>query len=596
MSDELKSKILSATPIANLIGEHVALSDRGYMKVGLCPFHEERGPSFTVYPDHYHCFGCKESGDAISFVRKFLGLGFVDALKMLGQRAGIDTSELDLQHLAKSARNDTSQLFKIMLVAQHFFIERLSAPIGKNVREYLDARGFAHASVKEYGFGFAPDEMRSLTDHLLKQGFKPADLEACSVATPSAKNGQLYDFFRNRLTIPIHDIHGRLIAFGGRAMDDFPPKYKNSRDTKLFDKSQTLFGLHRARESIRKGGQALIVEGYMDAIQLWNYGFHGTAACMGTALRSSHLRMLSHLTQKAVLIFDGDLAGQRANLNTLNASLDIPRLDIRVVCLPAEDDPDSFVVRNGAGALQDLIDHAEGLLEFCLRTRLQNASPVAVADILHKELLPWLGQVKDTLRRAVLLNRVSFYSGVTRDTLEREIQSGHSGSPRPSVQKKALETVTRTIAKPLDSLAFDLVGHVFFAQPSEVESEILRTYFNTELEMDELWLEFMLDCLKSLETGKCPAEAERSAWSSTTDSQVMGLVEQLYQRRAAFAVEDRRRAISRVKNANLMKKYQSQVARLRGQLNASEQSTTSEILAAIKELNTRISQLQKTGA
>lgn len=588
MSEALKQKILAATPLAALIGEHVTLTDKGYIKVGLCPFHEERGASFTVYPDHFHCFGCKASGDAISFVRKHLGMGFIDALKHLAARAGIDASELDQQRFDGEKRKDIQALFRLMAAAQQFFVQRLQ--LHPRVLDYARSRGFSPENIDAFGFGFAPDETRSLTDALSRlPGAKIADIESCSLSTPSAKNGQHYDFFRNRLMIPIHDIHGRLIAFGGRAMDDYPPKYKNSRDTPLFDKSQTLFGLHRARECIRKGDPAILVEGYMDTLQLWQQGFGGTTACMGTALRTSHLRSLHQLTNRLYLLFDGDAAGQKASLSTLTSSLEVPKLDLRVVRLPADEDPDTFVMKHGPPALHAAIDQAEPLIDFALRERLAENRGLNISEALQKDILPWLRQVSDGLKRALILNRVSFYSGVSRDTLERELKAEpRLASARPALAKAVMP---RAQARPLDGLQFDLLGQLFFAQPGDLDPMVWEDFIRKEMDLDELWADFAHDCLVSIKEGTPPAEADRTAWLSGVDSQVVECIDQFKKRQLAFKVDNRRHAMERIRLAWSLKKHQAQVAKLREKLNASDRESMIQILAAIKDLNLGIDKL-----
>lgn len=330
--DHIKNRILERLNLVSLIGKTVALKTRSGHWVGLCPFHEERSPSFTVYPDHYFCYGCQQNGDAITFVRKTSGLSFIEALKLLGQEASRHP-EIDQAQSFKKNRQDDASLYKILLAAQDLLAQNLHSTRGQTFVAYLEKRGFQPDNIKKFGFGMAFDEPTGLLDSLVRQRFSPRDIEACSLATPSAKNGKLYDFFRNRLTVPIHDSSGRIIAFGGRAMDDYPPKYKNSRETRLFDKSNTLFGLHHAKTQLRRGQPAIVVEGYMDTLQMWQHGFENTVACMGTALKKSHLQMLSQLTGKVILLFDGDTAGQKASLSTVNVGLEVPNLKIEVVVL-----------------------------------------------------------------------------------------------------------------------------------------------------------------------------------------------------------------------------------------------------------------------
>ena len=298
MSVEIaKKRILDKVPLGSLIGEQIQLSMRSGRQVGLCPFHQEKSPSFTIFDDHYFCFGCRARGDAIEYVRHVQGLNFIEALKYLAEKYSVDAPELEDSRKAQESREESSKLYRILQTAQEYFLTNLERN-GRHVKEYLINRGFKEDVIKEYGFGFAPDHSMGLVSHLLKLGFSLQDATTASVATQSQRDHKTYDFFRNRLMIPIKDHHGRLIAYGGRTMGDDPAKYKNSRETPLFDKSHTLYGLDRAKEHIRRKRRAIVVEGYMDALQLWNHGFGETVACLGTALTPQQMQMMRQMQQQ----------------------------------------------------------------------------------------------------------------------------------------------------------------------------------------------------------------------------------------------------------------------------------------------------------
>lgn len=595
-SDALKNRILADTPLAALIGEHVKLSERGGLRVGCCPFHEENSASFTVYPDHYFCFGCRESGDAISFTRKIKGMGFIDALKFLGSRAGIDTTELDSQRLARSDRLDDAPLYQAMLLANDFFKEQLQSPRGEKARAYLVHRGFSPELIKEYGFGLALDEPRLLTDYLSqKHRLSPRDVEACSLASPSAKNGQLYDFFRNRVMIPIYDPHGRLVAFGGRALDDYPPKYKNSRETRLFDKSSVLFGYQRARDFIRKGEPAIIVEGYMDVLQLWTHGFPGAVACMGTALKTQHLRLLSNITNRVYLLFDGDQAGQKASLSTVAASLEFPRMDVRVAQLPADQDPDTYVQTFGPEKLKGLLSSSEQLIDAALKQKLANQSGIALADTVQRDIVPWLSAVEDTFRLEILLNRLSFHSGISKELLTDEVrktrQQNRQGARSVPLEKPS---APRAPARPLSGIEFELLGHLYFAEPAEVDVGAIKDFVGNELELDDCWVDLATDFLDTLKRGSSPSREEKSRWVSALDPLVLELFDRLGAKAEAFQNPERALAFLRLRKEYSLKKRQLSIAALRSKLKTTAPQEVNQVLSAIMDINKEIGSIEKT--
>ncbi|MBM4253771.1 MAG: DNA primase, partial [Deltaproteobacteria bacterium] len=346
MSDALqdvKTRILTRVNLETVIGEKVRLENSGGRLKGLCPFHNEKSPSFVLYGDSFYCFGCKKSGDAITFVRETEGLGFVDALKHLAGKYGIEAPELEAALSRRGGRRQEASLHAMMQAAQEFYVAERQSPAGQAASDYLLARGFSAANIDAYGFGMTPRESYGLVRHLRQKGFREEDMISCSLATASARDGRALDFLRGRVTIPIRDQHGRVIGFGGRTMDGAQPKYLNSRETALFDKSHTLFGFDAARTAMRSRGRAIVVEGYMDTLQLWQSGFPEAVACLGTAFTSAQLKLMKAATAAVVLLFDGDSAGQKATLSAVRVALSVPEIQVKAAVLPPGEDPDSFV-------------------------------------------------------------------------------------------------------------------------------------------------------------------------------------------------------------------------------------------------------------
>ncbi|MDQ3231858.1 MAG: CHC2 zinc finger domain-containing protein, partial [Pseudobdellovibrionaceae bacterium] len=253
-----KQRILQRVPLAALIGETIALTTRSGRQVGLCPFHGEKSPSFTIFDDHYFCFGCRARGDAITFVREMQGLSFLESLRYLAEKFGIEVPELEHPTHDRQARQTEANLYKICAESLTFFRERLMATNGTFALQYLESRGFTPEFIEKHQFGLSPQEPQFLVNHLLRKGFAIKDMITASMANSSNYDNKAYDFFNHRLMIPIFDMHGRTIAFGGRCFGDEQPKYKNSRETPLFDKSQVLYGRHLAKEPIRRDRRAIV--------------------------------------------------------------------------------------------------------------------------------------------------------------------------------------------------------------------------------------------------------------------------------------------------------------------------------------------------
>ncbi len=355
---ELVQRIKDATDLVALIGQAVKLRKQGAAWVGLCPFHSERSPSFQVLADRgfYHCFGCGKHGDAFSWIMEREGLTFPETMEQLARSAGI---ELPKMRERPPAEVDLESKLREALDAAQAFYEQKRRETPR-AEDYLKRRGISETFLQEAGFGYAPDSWEALVNHLRKLGFSHELIEQAGLASRSER-GSLVDFLRNRLTIPIHDARGRLIAFGGRAFGDDKPKYLNTRETALFSKSQILFGFHRAKGHLRDG--ALVVEGYFDVLQLHQEGIQAAVAPLGTALTEGHLQQIGRFTKRLVLCFDGDAAGQRAMEKALRMALPLG-FDVRLLVLPLEEDPDTWCLKLGAQAFKEVVSSAPGWMDY----------------------------------------------------------------------------------------------------------------------------------------------------------------------------------------------------------------------------------------
>src|SRR5579884_3016672 len=362
--DEAIRDIRAGASLVEVVSDTVALRRRGRSFVGLCPFHAEKTPSFTVSEERgfFHCFGCGAHGDVFAFVMRTESLPFPDAVRRVAQRFGLPVPEE-----AGGPRAQTEPLVAVSAAAAAFFRRTLEGPGGADARRYLAERGLRDETVARFGLGYAPPAGDALVRHLRAQRLPPEDALAAGLVLRRA-DGSLYDRFRDRVMFPIADASGRVIAFGGRVLPgrswpgEPPPKYLNSPESPLFHKGQTLYGLAAAREAIRRTGYAVVVEGYMDVLALAEAGIGQVVAPLGTALTVEQLRLLRRLTDVVIACFDGDEAGRRAAARSFPVFLEAG-LWGRGVFLPAGSDPDTFVRTRGAEALGALLARAEPLVD-----------------------------------------------------------------------------------------------------------------------------------------------------------------------------------------------------------------------------------------
>jgi DNA primase len=359
--DELRAR----TPLSAVIGRRVRLARSGRQWKGCCPFHGEKTPSFYVYDDHYHCFGCGVHGDAITFVMQSLGVGFPEAVEQLAAEAGMHVPTPTPE--AAEAEKRRLDLAGVLDAAAASYQRRLLLPEGKAARDYLINRGLSDETIRRYGLGWSGEGRGAIAADLGREGVTQDQLVDSGLMRRDDETGRVFDLFFNRVMFPIRDRRGRTISFGGRVMGDGQPKYVNGPETALFSKRRTLYGLDLAREAVRRDGTLVVVEGYMDVIALGQAGFDAAVAPLGTALTEEQLTELWRLSPAPVLCFDGDGAGARAAARAAELALPLlaPERTLRLISLPAGDDPDSVVRAQGASGFQTMLDGARPLSD-CL--------------------------------------------------------------------------------------------------------------------------------------------------------------------------------------------------------------------------------------
>ncbi len=431
--DGVVEEVRERADIVEVIGELVPLKRAGKDFRGLCPFHQEKTPSFYVVPakGFYKCFGCGESGDVFSFLMKHQGLGFQDAVEKLAARYGVEIPAQTPQ-----ADDGLGPLREAVAFAADFFRHQLMAPAGERARAYLEGRGIGPDAWDRFMLGYAPEEWRALREAAGTHGIGDDVLEAAGLIKRSEKVEEPYDRFRDRIIFPITDRGGRVVAFGGRVLGGSAPnapKYLNSPEGALYHKGSMLYGLYWAKGAIRREEAALVVEGYMDYVSLAARGVENVVAGLGTAMTEEQAALLARYTRQALLLYDSDAAGLRATFRSGDALL---RAGVHplVVTLPPGEDPDSLVRGGGAVALEPYLDGAVDVLDRKLQILEERAyfEDVEGTRKALDGLLPTLRAAADPALRDIYIDRVARRTGVRRETLEREARDMGTRPSRPS--------------------------------------------------------------------------------------------------------------------------------------------------------------------
>ena len=483
ISEDKIAEIRERAPIADVIGNYVALKKSGNSLKGLCPFHNEKTPSFYVHPNRgfYHCFGCKASGDIFSFLMHVEGKTFPEVARDLAEQTGVQLPVYDPQREAEFQRGkkQTERLAAVMEKATEYYAEQLlEHPDGGVARaEYLD-RGISEEWARKFRFGYAPHGWDSLVRFLEREGASPSDAEAVGLIVPRRSGRGHYDRFRHRLMFPVTDVHGRVVAFSGRALapvssmepqNESPAKYLNSPENPLYHKGEILYGLHEGRVEIRREDQVVLCEGNFDLVALHQAGLGNALAPMGTAFTDAHAKLIKRFAQKVTFLFDGDNAGRKAVREAYGVVIKAG-LSAHVVNLPEGADPDSFLREQGAESLRARIVSAPTLIEYLIDDSAGNVepNPHAKADAIAR-LGPILAKVESPIERGLYVERVARKFGVADVSLvKRELRRGLGrGNDRAPARRDAVQ---QDIAPPVSELQSKLIS-VLIDQPTLVDHE-----------------------------------------------------------------------------------------------------------------------------
>ncbi|MBR7117309.1 MAG: DNA primase [Clostridia bacterium] len=413
------------TDIQSLVSSYVTLKRAGSNLRGLCPFHSEKSPSFTVYPadNSFYCFGCGVGGDQISFTMKIEHLDYPDAVEFLARRAGITIVETGNNSYKNEPKLDKSRFYQMNVDAARFFNAYLfgNDPAAKSALAYFtEKRGLSVATIKHFGLGFAPDSFDTFTRYMLGKGYTRDELVTGYLCRRNEERGHVYDAFRNRVMFPVIDVSGNVIAFGGRVMDDSKPKYLNSSDTPVFKKSRNLFALNFARQTCAES--IVLCEGYMDVIALHSVGITNAVATLGTAITSEQARLLSRYTKKVIISYDADEAGRKAAQRAL-ALLEEVGLEVSVISVPGAKDPDEYIKTYGVEKFKEVIGAAKSKFDYRLDSILGKYDINLPQDKINAlgEVEKLISTVYSVAERDVYIHTVAEKFGIAFQSIRADV-------------------------------------------------------------------------------------------------------------------------------------------------------------------------------
>ncbi|MGC9314538.1 MAG: DNA primase [bacterium] len=431
LSQGFLDRIIAATDTVSVIGRYTALKRRGHRFVGLCPFHKEKTPSFTVDPDRglYYCFGCHAGGSIFNFLMEKEGLTFYQAVENLARAAGIEVPRLE------GGGDRTDGLYEAAEFSAKFFRKALKADMGRSAREYILRRGISYETADKYELGWGPADRNHILKSIDKAGL---DIEPfIEIDVVGESSGRRYCKINEALVFPISTSSGKIVAFAFRKIENDPnytgPKYINSSDNKIYHKSSILYGLPQARSSIRSSGKSILVEGYFDVIALAEKGITNAVACCGTALTSEQANLLARFGPKTVMLYDGDSAGLRATLRSFDILLSAG-LDVYVVRLPDDEEPDSYVMTHGGEALTEIIENAPDWFDWLYRhiREKSEGSGISIATEIVDEMAVPLASISDEMKRNLYVRELSKRLGTSEESLRDHLRKAYRKQRRHS--------------------------------------------------------------------------------------------------------------------------------------------------------------------
>lgn len=456
--EEKISEVRNAADIVDIVSETVLLKKTGKNFIGLCPFHTEKTPSFTVSPDKqiFHCFGCGSGGNVFSFLMRQEGLSFPEAVRRLARRHGIELPAAGNRGQDRRQADQKERLFAANKQALDFFQKMLlDHPKGEPARQYLKGRGIHRTTAEKFQLGYVPGGWDHLIAHFQRNRRPLEPLEEAGLVVRSKRGRGHYDRFRNRLIFPIIDPQMRVLGFGGRVLDDSLPKYLNSPESPVYNKRRVLYGLHQTRDDCRKSGRVFIVEGYLDLLALYQNGIRNAVATLGTALTAEHVRALTRYAEQMMLVYDSDEAGLRSAQRCIDifwkGHVDFGRNDVfkeknadtRIMVLPRGDDPDSFLRRHGAEKFRQAAEDAPGIITFLMERAVQEHGLAVEGKIkIVNAMLPSLAAVNDRIAQALYVKNLAERIDLDERTIWSRLAAVGGGQGKQA-EKQPSETANR---------------------------------------------------------------------------------------------------------------------------------------------------------
>ena len=444
ISEDFLRELRMRVDIQSVVSPYVNLRQRGKTLKGLCPFHNEKTPSFTVYPEtqSFYCFGCGAGGDIITFIRRIENLDYVEAVKMLAERAGLAMPENGYDDTILKQKK---RIYEINREAAKFFYMSLVSKVGETAHKYLTDRGFTEKTIRHFGMGYSPDSWDSLIKYMRTKGYGAEELYAANLAKKS-KKGSYYDNFRNRVIVPIIDLRGNVVAFGGRVLDDSKPKYVNTSDTLVYKKSQAVFALNIAKNSSE--GKMIVVEGYMDVISLHQAGFTNAVASLGTALTQEQARLIARYANEVILSYDADTAGQEATKKAIRIFGETG-LKIRVLNLKGGKDPDEIIKKYGPERFKGLLDGAANDIEYKIlkeRDKFDLSTPDGKVGF-SQAVCEILAALSNPIEVDVYTGKLAEELNIKKDAIAQQIKDVSKKRKRYEAKKSFMEIQNKSGVK-----------------------------------------------------------------------------------------------------------------------------------------------------
>lgn len=422
-------RIYAAADIVEVINDYVTLKKKGVNYQACCPFHNEKTPSFVVSPSKglYKCFGCGKGGNAVSFVKEHENITYPEALKIVAKKYGIEVKEREETEEDKIRNNNRESMFMLNSWASDYFVNTLhntDEGVSIGLSYFRQQRGFSEATIRKFGLGFCPSGGDKMTQDALRAGYKEEFLLSTGLSLKSERDNSLFDRFRERVMFPVHNVSGRIVAFGGRTLrtDKKVAKYQNSPESEIYSKKNEIYGLFFAKKAIQQQNYAIMVEGYTDVISMHQSGVENVVASSGTSLTTEQIRLLSRFTRNITVMYDGDSAGQHASLRGIDMILK-EGLNVRVVLLPAEDDPDSFARTHSAEEVREYIKHnSQDFISYKAKLLLADAGedPIKRSEVV-RDIVQSIAEIPDTIQRSFFIKECSKLMSMGEDILVTEV-------------------------------------------------------------------------------------------------------------------------------------------------------------------------------